>query len=100
MKESNFEYSPELYVLQVNWQQRLAKEKPFFEGIIKANNVKNILDIGFLQINERYFELFDNYQSEKTFRGRFPLKGLQIRDLNVQFQSHPPLINTSNILHI
>ncbi len=46
MKESNFEYSPDLYVLQVNWQQRLAKDKPFFEGIIKANNVKHILDIG------------------------------------------------------
>jgi len=46
MKESNFEYSPELYVLQVNWQQRLEKEKPFFEGIINANNVKNMLDIG------------------------------------------------------
>ena len=46
MKESNFEYSPELYVLQVNWKQRLEKEKPFFEGIIATNNVKNILDIG------------------------------------------------------
>ena len=46
MKEKNFEYSPELYVLQVNWQQRLDKEKPFFEKIIKAGNVKSLLDIG------------------------------------------------------
>jgi SAM-dependent methyltransferase len=42
----NFEYSPDLYDLQVNWPQRLAKEKDFFSGIIKKHNVKNVLDIG------------------------------------------------------
>ena len=33
MKMSNFDYTPELYDLQVNWQQRLSKEKEFFEKI-------------------------------------------------------------------
>ncbi len=46
MKEKNFEYTPELYDLQMNWPQRLSKEKDFFEKIIKERKVKNILEIG------------------------------------------------------
>jgi glycine/sarcosine N-methyltransferase len=46
MKEKNFEYTPELYDLQMNWPQRLLKEKVFFEKIIKERKVKNILEIG------------------------------------------------------
>jgi len=46
MKENNFEYTPELYDLQMNWPQRLSKEKDFFEKIIKERKVKNILEIG------------------------------------------------------
>jgi ubiquinone/menaquinone biosynthesis C-methylase UbiE len=46
MKEKNFEYTPELYDLQMNWPQRLSKEKDFFEKIIKEREVKKILEIG------------------------------------------------------
>ena len=46
MKEKNFEYTPELYDLQMNWPQRLSKEKDFFEKIINERKVKNILEIG------------------------------------------------------
>jgi glycine/sarcosine N-methyltransferase len=46
MKEKNFDYTPELYDLQMNWPQRLSKEKDFFEKIIKERKVKNILEIG------------------------------------------------------
>jgi 2-polyprenyl-3-methyl-5-hydroxy-6-metoxy-1,4-benzoquinol methylase len=46
MKEKNFEYTPELYDLQMNWPQRLSKEKDFFEKIIKERKVKKILEIG------------------------------------------------------
>ena len=43
---SNFEYSPELYDLQVNWDARLSKERDFFIKLIKDRNVKSVLDIG------------------------------------------------------
>jgi ubiquinone/menaquinone biosynthesis C-methylase UbiE len=43
---SNFEYTPELYDLQVNWSQRLPKERDFFIRIIKGRNIKSVLDIG------------------------------------------------------
>jgi ubiquinone/menaquinone biosynthesis C-methylase UbiE len=46
MKVKNFEYTPELYDLQMNWPQRLLKEKDFFEKIIVERKVKNILEIG------------------------------------------------------
>jgi glycine/sarcosine N-methyltransferase len=46
MKEKNFEYTPELYDLQMNWPQRFAKEKDFFEKIIKERKIKKILEIG------------------------------------------------------
>jgi glycine/sarcosine N-methyltransferase len=46
MKEKNFEYTPELYDLQMNWPQRLSKEKDFFEKIIKERKVKKILEVG------------------------------------------------------
>ena len=46
MKEKNFEYSPELYDLQMNWPQRLSKEKDFFKKIIIERKVKKILEIG------------------------------------------------------
>ena len=43
---TNFEFSPELYDMQVNWPQRLKKEKDFFTGIIKKHRIKSVLDIG------------------------------------------------------
>jgi len=43
---SNFEYSPELYDLQVNWSARLSKEKDFFVKLVKENNIKSVLDVG------------------------------------------------------
>ena len=45
-KTRNFEFSPELYDMQVNWPQRLSKEKEFFAGIIEKHNIKKVLDIG------------------------------------------------------
>jgi len=44
--KENFKYEPELYDLQVNWPARLAKEKGFFEKILKERKIKRILDVG------------------------------------------------------
>ena len=44
--KKNFNFSPELYDLQVNWKERLKKEKDFFSKIFEENNVKSVLDIG------------------------------------------------------
>ncbi len=46
MKDKNFEFSPDLYDLQVNWTERLKKEKDFFLRIFKDNRIKSVLDIG------------------------------------------------------
>ncbi len=46
MKEKNFNFSPEFYDLQVNWKERLKKEKYFFSGVFKKNNIESVLDIG------------------------------------------------------
>ena len=46
MKVKNFEFSPDLYDLQVNWPERLKKEKDFFSGIFKKNKIENVLDVG------------------------------------------------------
>ncbi len=42
----NFKYSPEFYDLQINWESRLDKETKLLLEIIRANNVKKVLDIG------------------------------------------------------
>jgi len=42
----NFNLDPEFYDLQVNWQERLKKEKNFFVKLIKERNIKKILDVG------------------------------------------------------
>lgn len=44
--KKNFEYSPDLYDLQINWDFRLSKEKIFFDKIINNKKLKKILDIG------------------------------------------------------
>ena len=44
--KKNFEYSPELYDLQVNWALRISKERELFEKIIATKNIRKILDIG------------------------------------------------------
>jgi len=46
MEQKKFNFTPELYDLQVNWSQRLEKEKFFFTGILKQRKVTNLLDIG------------------------------------------------------
>jgi len=46
MKVKNFEFSPDLYDLQVNWSERLKKEKDFFSGVFKKNKIESVLDIG------------------------------------------------------
>jgi ubiquinone/menaquinone biosynthesis C-methylase UbiE len=46
MKKKDFYFSPEFYDLQVNWKERLKKEKDFFYEIFKKNNIESVLDIG------------------------------------------------------
>lgn len=46
MEKKNFEFSPDLYDLQVNWTERLKKEKDFFSRIFKDNKIESVLDIG------------------------------------------------------
>lgn len=46
MKNKNFEFSPDLYDLQVKWTERLKKEKDFFSYIFKNNKIESMLDIG------------------------------------------------------
>jgi len=46
MAVKNFDFNPEFYDLQVNWDKRLEKEKEFFEDIIKKRKIKRMLDIG------------------------------------------------------
>ncbi len=61
---SNFDYTPELYDLQVNWQQRLSKEKVFFEKIFQQRKVTNMLDIGCG--TGRHAEFFSDYAGSIT----------------------------------
>ena len=44
--KKNFNFSPDLYDLQVNWKERLEKEKYFFLKIFEENDIKSVLDVG------------------------------------------------------
>jgi glycine/sarcosine N-methyltransferase len=44
--KKNFDFSPALYDMQVNWPARFAKERGFFEKIISERSVNKILDVG------------------------------------------------------
>ena len=46
MAIKNFDFNPEYYDLQVDWEKRMKKEKSFFEGIFKSRKIKRVLDIG------------------------------------------------------
>jgi len=64
MKISNFNYTPEFYDLQVNWQQRLSKEKELFEKIFTQKKVNHLLDIGCG--TGRHAEFFSDYVDSIT----------------------------------
>jgi ubiquinone/menaquinone biosynthesis C-methylase UbiE len=61
---SNFDYTPELYDLQINWQERLSKEKKFFDKIFTQNKISNMLDIGCG--TGRHAEFFSDYADSVT----------------------------------
>ena len=45
-KTSFFDRHPDMYDLMVPWQQRLARELPFFAKLFKEHKVKSVLDCG------------------------------------------------------
>ena len=46
MATKNFDFNPEYYDLQVNWEKRMEKERDFFEDILNKGNIKRVLEIG------------------------------------------------------
>ncbi len=43
---ANFQYDPEFYDLQVNWEARLKKEIQFLRHLVQEHQVESVLDIG------------------------------------------------------
>jgi len=60
----NFNYDPKFYDIQVNWENRLAKERPFFEPLFKRYKPRSLLDIGCGTAH--HAEMFSNYVDEVT----------------------------------
>ena len=46
MATKNFDFIPEYYDLQVNWDKRMEKERSFFEEIFHSRDIDRVLDIG------------------------------------------------------
>jgi SAM-dependent methyltransferase len=46
MATKNFDFNPEYYDLQVDWDKRMEKEKHFFERIFIERDIKKVLEIG------------------------------------------------------
>lgn len=101
MKESNFEYTPELYALQVNWPQRLEREKPFFEKIVNSGNIKKMLDIGcgtghHAQMFSGMVEsvtAIDPYKDMIDFAGTNIITSGNVRLINAGFEDFSSIIN-------
>jgi|GEM_PF-755523 len=64
MAAKNFNFNPEYYDLQVNWDKRMRKERNFFEDIFKKREIKKVLEIG--SGTGHHAELFAEYAQEVT----------------------------------
>lgn len=64
MATKNFDYRPEFYDIQVNWENRLSKERPFFESLFERFKPKSLLDIGCG--TGHHAQMFSGYIDEVT----------------------------------
>ena len=64
MATKNFDFNPEYYDLQVDWDKRMEKEKGFFEEIFNSRHIKRVLEIGCG--TGHHAELFSKYVPEVT----------------------------------
>ena len=62
MATKNFDFNPEYYDLQVDWDKRMEKEKHFFDGIFGERDIKKVLEIGCG--TGHHAELFAGYAQE------------------------------------
>ena len=64
MATKNFDFNPEYYDLQVNWDKRMEKERSFFEDIFRKRRISSVLEIGCG--TGHHAELFAEYAKQVT----------------------------------